>query len=238
MTRKTTPRSLPFLVLTLVGSVAFAQAHPADSETGAALGASVSATSIAARVQAFYDRTDTLQARFAQTYYSRLYGRYQRSRGQLALDKPGRLRFDYDAPNGKVFVSDGHHLTAYEPGEEGAPGQYLKTDVRGNSTVGGLAFLTGQSRITEDYRVRLLNARTYRWSGHVLELVPRQADPRVRRVLLYVDARAETAGVVHRIRIDDHEGNRNKLEFRGMRFNRDIDGDHFRFRPPAGAIQI
>ena len=37
------------------------------------------AEQLLARVQAFYDQTRTVQARFQQTYYLRLYVRYERS---------------------------------------------------------------------------------------------------------------------------------------------------------------
>lgn len=231
---KTRRFSLALLATALCATLAPAAPHAVAQSASQPL----SADAVAARVQAFYDRTETIEARFSQTFYHRMYDRYQRSAGQLVVDKPGRMRFDYDQPNGKVFVSDGRHLTAYEPGEDGAPGQYLKQSVGGNATVGGLAFLTGHTRIADDYRTRLLNARTYRWRGHVLELVPRVSDPQVRRILLYVDARPGTAGVIHRIRIDDHDGNRNKLELRSLRFNRDVPSARFAFRPPSNAIRL
>ena len=198
----------------------------------------VDARQVARQVQAFYDQTDTLQARFTQTYYHRLYRRYQRSRGRLVFDKPGRMRFDYDRPNGKVLVSAGGYLTAYEPGDDGEPGQYVKASVAGNAVPSAFAFLTGEARLLDDYRVALLDARRYRWSGHILELRPRRPDPRIRRILLYVDGDPARAGVVHRIRIDDHDGNRNKFELRRMRFNRDVPERVFRYAPPRGSRRV
>lgn len=196
----------------------------------------VDARTVAARVQSFYDQTDTFQASFSQTYYNRLYGRYDRSRGTLRIDKPGRMRFDY--ANRKVIVSDGTNLTMWEPGEEGGAGQYMQSPVGGDALPGAFSFLTGNGRLEEDFRFRLLNASAFGWRGHVLELTPRRADPRYRRVLLFVDATAERRGVVHRIRIDDHDGNRNKFELTSMRFNRSIEASTFAFRPPRGARRI
>ncbi len=196
------------------------------------------AQTVAAEVQTFYDQADTFQARFTQTYYHRLYRRYQRSTGRLYFDKPGRMRFDYAAPNGKVIVSNGTHLTAFDPGDDGEAGQYFKTEVGDNALSRAFGFLTGEGRILDDYHVRLLNARAWRWSGEILELRPRVADPRIARIVLYVDGDASRPGVVHRIRIDDHEGNRNKFELRRMRFNRDIPASRFRYTPPAGSHRL
>jgi len=196
-----------------------------------------SARSVADAAQGFYDRVDTLEARFSQRYHHRIYQRTQTSNGRLRFDDAGRMRFDYDAPNGKVIVSNGVNLVAYEPGERGA-GQYLKAPVSENGLHSGFAFLTGRARILDDYRVRLLNNERYHWRGHVLELRPRAADPNVRRILLFVDGRTDTFGVVHRVRIDDHEGNQNQFTLRSMRLNRGLGSAAFRFTPPTDARRV
>ena len=191
---------------------------------------------VSARVQAFYDQTETLSARFQQRYASRVYRRSQRAAGRLVFDKPGRMRFDYD--NGKVVVSNGRTLTAYEPGDEGERGQYAQSRVSDDELSSGFAFLTGRARIRQDYRTRLLNAAQYRWRGHILELRPRVADPRVARIILYVDARRGAEGVVHRLRFIDHEGNHNTFTMMGMRFNENVAEDHFVYTPPSGSHRI
>jgi outer membrane lipoprotein carrier protein len=199
----------------------------------------VDARTVAAHVQAFYDQTDTFQARFHQTYYSRLYGRYERSSGTMVIDKPGRMRFDYAAPNGKVIVADGRKLTMWEPGDDGrGPGQYMTSEMERSALPGAFSFLTGQGRLEQDYTFRLLNARAWGWRGDVLELTPRNPDPRYRRVILFVDADPSRRGVVHRLRIDDHEGNRNKFDMTSMRFNRSVSTQSFAFRPPVGARRV
>lgn len=207
------------------------------SEGASALSAPMSpASRIAAQVQSFYDRTDTFQTRFSQTYFHAAYRRTERANGELVLDKPGRMRFDYDG--GKVLVSSGTYLTMFDPGDAGEAGQYMKMRSSEDSLHQGFGFLMGSTRIDEDYSYRLLDAQRYGWNGSVLELRPRSSDPRVSRVLLYVDARSGREGVVHRIRIDDHEGNRNTLTFRRMRFNRPVAAARFRYSPPLGSIRM
>jgi len=247
---RTIPTAAFGMLLCLLGTPD-GSAQPAASHGGApgaaapgadALGAPTAgltrADSIAERVQRFYDRTDTIQARFRQSYYHRVYQRWQRSSGALVVDQPGRMRFDYDAPNGKVVVSDGTHLTAWEPGEEGGAGQYVKAPVGDDALTGALGFLSGNARIREDYRVRLLDAERYRWSGHVLELRPRVADPRVARILLFVDGREAAAGVVHRVRFYDHERNINTFTLLDMRLDREVSAERFHFTPPRGARRV
>lgn len=231
---KTRALTLSTLTVTLaLAGLALGQRHAPDRAAP-----EPSAVRVARQVQAFYDQTDTLQARFTQTYYHRLYRRYQRSQGRLLFDKPGRMRFDYDRPNGKVIVSDGAHMTAYEPGDDGQPGQYVKTAVGSHALPSAFGFLTGEARLLDDYRVALLDARRYRWSGTILELRPRRPNPQIRRILLYVDGDPARAGVVHRLRIDDHDGNRNKFELRRMRFNRELSPRRFAYAPPAGSRRL
>ena len=76
----------------------------------------VTADVVAARVQQFYDRTRTIQARFQQNFWSRVYSRTQTSRGRVAIRRPGEIRFDYEQPNGKVLGSSGGEWTMYAPG--------------------------------------------------------------------------------------------------------------------------
>lgn len=205
----------------------------ATSASTASTPIATDARSVAAAVQAFYAQTDTLEARFSQTHHHRVYARTQRSSGRLVIDKPGRLRFDYD--DGKVFLSDARHFVAYEPGDDGEPGQYMKTSVESSEVPAAFAFLTGDARV-EDYRTRLLSGRTYGWSGPVLELVPRTRDAQMRRLVLFVDARLP--GVVHRIRVEDHDGNTNQFDLRNVRYDRPIDAARFQFLPPAGSRRV
>jgi len=189
-------------------------------------------------VQRFYEQTRTLQTSFYQTYYHRMYRGYQRSAGRLRIAKPGRIRFDYAQPNGKVIVSDGELLTLYQPDEEQGAGQHLVRPVGEVALPAAFSFLTGEGDLRTDYHPRLLSAAAYRFRGQVLELRPRAADPNIRRVLLYVDAHPSRRGVVHRLRIDDPEGNRNKFEFRRLQFNRSIADNTFAWRPPRGSRAI
>ena len=60
---------------------------------------------VAAAVQSFYDQTTDVSASFHQTYVNRLYKRTDRSKGKVVFKKPGKMRWDYAKPNGKVIVA-------------------------------------------------------------------------------------------------------------------------------------
>lgn len=73
----------------------------ADQAALAAEAEALRAASIA-RADAWFAQLDTLQARFLQFSPGG-----QESGGDLALDRPGRVRFDYDDPSPILMVADG-----------------------------------------------------------------------------------------------------------------------------------
>ncbi len=200
------------------------------------------ARTLAAQVQAFYDQTTTVQADFFQTYYHKLYDRYDRSRGTVTFKKPGKMRWDYAQPNGKIIVSDGQRLLVYEPGDHGGPGQLFEQPMNQQQLPAAFSFLTGAGRLENDFTFRLLDPRRQGFSGgYVLELRPRQPTPQYDRILFYVRMVGQggrQAGIVQRVLIVDSSGNRNRFDFHGLRFNRNVPDSRFHFEPPAGTRRV
>jgi len=200
--------------------------------------APVTAAVVASRVQTFYDQTRAVEVRFEQHFWNRVYARTQSSRGQLLIQRPGRVRFNYDQPRGKVVVSTPAGFVFYEPNEDGTPGQFL----RGSSADGAssaLGFLSGTSRLDRDFRFSLRpNVAGQPADTDALELRPRRSDPHYRRIILYVDNRAASVGVVRRVAIEDPDGNWNRFDFSDPHFNRDLSASTFEYAPPAGAHEI
>jgi len=222
-----------------VVAVAVAAGAPAGRAQEAGRAARPSADEVGAWVQRFYDQTRSLDTRFTQRYSNRVYRRTDVSRGRLRIRRPGRMRFDYDRPNGKVIAANGTRMMVYEPGDGGGPGQYFDQPMSDSELPSALSFLTSDGRLADDFRFRLLDARRYRFAqGYVLELRPRRRSPHFTRLLFYVDGRAQTRGVVHRVVIVDHSNNRNRFDFSHQQLNRRVPDSVFAFRPPRGARRI
>jgi outer membrane lipoprotein carrier protein len=195
--------------------------------------------SVAAAVQAFYDQTRSVEAEFYQTYYNRIYDKYDRSQGGVKFQKPGRMRWDYGAPNGKVIVSDGKRLVIYEPGEESEPGQVFERAISDSELPQALAFLTGTGKLSDDFTFRLLDAAAQGFpAGYVLELLPKKPSPHYERILFFVDGDAKRTGLVHRVLIVDSAGNRNRIDFKAPRFNRNFDAKTFAWQAPKNARKV
>src|SRR5215472_8317414 len=80
-----------------------------------ALVAQVDVHKLAARVDQHYDHMHTLEAQFSETYAGA--GMTRTEAGTLLMKKPGKMRWDYDQPHPKVFLTDGETAYFYVPGE-------------------------------------------------------------------------------------------------------------------------
>jgi outer membrane lipoprotein carrier protein len=72
----------------------------------------------------------------------------------------------------------------------------------------------------------------------VLELMPKKPSPHYERILFYVDGDPKRAGLVHRVLIVDGAGNRNRLDFKQVKFNRTLDAKTFAWQPPKDARRL
>jgi outer membrane lipoprotein carrier protein len=217
-------------------------ASPPAAAQPASPGAAVAdpARQTAAAVQSFYDQTKDLSASFFQTYVNKVYDRTDRSQGRVVFKKPGRMRWDYAKPNGKIIVAGGGRLMVYEPGDEpGDPGQVLEQAFNETDLPQAMAFLMGTGRLAEDFTFKLLDAAREGYSaGQVLELKPRKPNAHFDRLLFYVESAPALRGLVRRLVIIDSSGNRNRFDFSAFKFNTGEPDTTFTWKPPATARRV
>jgi outer membrane lipoprotein carrier protein len=99
-------------------------------------------------VEARYNRAQTLQVLFSETYAPP--GQIRRTEsGTLLLRKPGRMRWEYSQPKGKLYISDGKYLWLYTPDTKQVEKMNLKEsdDMRAP-----LAFLLGKLHFQKEFR--------------------------------------------------------------------------------------
>lgn len=105
-------------------------------------------SNLLATVEARYNRAKTLEVLF-QEQYTRQGEPHRTESGRLKLRKPGRMRWDYAEPEGKLFLSDGKYLYLYTPADNRAERMKLKEtdDMRAP-----LAFLLGKLHFQREFR--------------------------------------------------------------------------------------
>jgi outer membrane lipoprotein carrier protein len=110
-------------------------------------GADLDIQKILKGVEDHYNRVKTLQVGFAETYS--LKSRRFSEKGDLFLRKPGRMRWQYSSPAGKLFLADGKFVYSYNPEEKRAEKLPLKET---EDLKAPLAFLLGHLQFNDDFR--------------------------------------------------------------------------------------
>jgi outer membrane lipoprotein carrier protein len=98
-------------------------------------------------VELRYNRAKTLQVLFQEDYTPQ--GKSRRTdRGILMLRKPGRMRWDYSQPAGKLIISDNKFLWVYTPDDKHV--QQLK--LQDDDMRAPLAFLLGHLDFDKEFK--------------------------------------------------------------------------------------
>jgi outer membrane lipoprotein carrier protein len=113
-----------------------------------AWGAAPDTTELLKAVEARYNRAQTVQVLFEQTFTAQ--NRPQRTEaGELFLRKPGRMRWQYTSPKGKLFLSDGKDMYLYTP----ATNRVEKMKVKESDDLRApLGFLLGKLDFWRDFQ--------------------------------------------------------------------------------------
>ena len=197
---------------------ASAQAKPARLDLAA----------VVARVQSRYDQAKDFQARFTQKYSRQVVGRETVFAGQVHFKKPGRMRWDYDKPEARMFLSNGQLLWLYEPEEK----QAFKQDLKTSQLPAVLAFLMGRGRIADEFEVTWSNdTRFGRPDDYRLSLRPKQPQSTYKSIVFVVDAGDFS---VRESVLVDQQGNANHFVFSDLKINAKVSDEVFRWSPPAG----
>src|SRR3954471_13519465 len=73
------------------------------------------ALELAQALQKKYDTIKDFSADFVHTYRGGLLRKQITERGRILIKKPGKMRWEYTAPEAKLFVSDGVKIYSYIP---------------------------------------------------------------------------------------------------------------------------
>jgi outer membrane lipoprotein carrier protein len=182
---------------------------------------------LAARIDQHYDHIRTLEAKFAETYKGA--GMTRTETGTLLLKKPGRMRWDYDQPHPKLFLTDGSIAWFYVPGEQQARRTPVKEldDLRSP-----LRYLLGKTKLEKELRGLSMasDVQPLVPGNVVLRGVPRGMQERVAETLLEVTPE----GVISRIVVEELDGSVTEFRFLQQKENVEISDRQFQFTAPAG----
>jgi outer membrane lipoprotein carrier protein len=189
----------------------------------ASSGADLELSAVLRAVEQRYNRAATLEAEFEQRHL--VEGRPRRiESGRLVLRKPGRMRWEYARPAGKLFVCDGRWVWLYTPGAQQVERARLK---EADDFRAPLAFLLGRL----DFRRAFAS---FELSG-TAEAPEVRAWPKSDRApFTRVDFMMDAQSAIRRLVIHSPDGTAMEFLFSGERLNVAVPESAFQFFPPAG----
>ena len=113
-----------------------------------AFAAEVPTATLLKTVEQRYNRADSLQVLFREDYTRTGHTRREES-GTLDLRKPGRMRWEYSDPKGKLAVCDGKTFWMYTPSENQVQKMLLKST---DDMQAPIAFLLGKLHFEKEFR--------------------------------------------------------------------------------------
>jgi outer membrane lipoprotein carrier protein len=183
----------------------------------------LTAHDLAGRVDRHYDQLHSLKSGFNESYAG--LGMYRTESGTLLLSKPGRMRWDYSSPAGKIFLLDGKYAWFYAKGDaqvQRIPAKELD-DLRSP-----LRFLLGHTQLEKE--IDSLTLATAANGLFTLTGQPKGQEQRVSRLTLTVTA----AGAITAIEIEEPDGALTRFTFTDEQPNPAIPAEAFHFVPPPG----
>ena len=183
----------------------------------------LSVKQLAARVDRHYNHLHSLRTAFTETYQGM--GMERSDSGTLLLEKPGRMKWEYNSPRGKLFLLDGKYAWFYTPGDP----QVQRISAKElNDLRSPLRYLLGHTELEKEIaKLTMTPAPDGRFT---LAGQPKEGQGRAAHVALTVTANGMITGIV----IQEAGGALTRFTFTHEQPNVPFPPGTFHFTAPPG----
>lgn len=181
-------------------------------------------------VDSHYNSLKTLRAHFVESYTE---GNQTRTEsGTVYLQKPGRMRWDYEQPVRKLFLVDGHHVWLYVQGDRQAQRSDLK---HSEDLKTPLRYLLGHTHLNKELAGLSYGGLNPMHAGDaVIRGVPTRMTGQYREVMLEITPSYQ----IDRIVIRAVDGSVTDIQLSGIDGNPKLPDSLFHFTAPAGVTVV
>jgi outer membrane lipoprotein carrier protein len=176
------------------------------------------------RLQRHYRDTNSFSAKFNEEITTVGAPKRERS-GVVSFRKPGRMRWEFAAPEVQTIVSDGDMLYSYDPDLNQVVETPLKQALKSSSAT---SFLLGMGNINRDFKAAF--AKSVASDGLVHLLLDSKAGGY--RIEIGLDPKSYNLVT---LRLTDQLGDVTKVDFSDIHNNVELPDSVFAFKAPAGA---
>ncbi|HXE74148.1 MAG TPA: outer membrane lipoprotein carrier protein LolA [Candidatus Xenobia bacterium] len=189
------------------------------------------AAAAARALERHYNRVSTLEAEFVQRHT--LGATTLVESGRVYFRKSGRMRWEYDSPEEKLFLADGEYAYLYVPSEKQVRRQAIKHSPDWQAA---FALLLGQVDLKRIFgRLELVEVH-HLDSPTRLQLRGRARSPKQPFTEMWFDLNANYQ--VLRIEIRQRDGGLMEFHFRNWRENLPLSPALFRLSVPPGTVWV
>jgi outer membrane lipoprotein carrier protein len=187
---------------------------------------SPTADAVARDLQRKYDKVNDFSADFVHSYRGGVLKQQATERGTLLVKKPGKMRWEYTAPEKKLFVSDGHKIYSYIPQDKQV---IVGTMPRDEHAPTPALFLTGKGDLTRDFTATFDKVPEAPAGSLALKLTPKRREPEYESLTLVVDPNTLMLRMLITV---DSQGGRSAFTFSNLKENVRIADNQFVFKMP------
>jgi outer membrane lipoprotein carrier protein len=181
------------------------------------------------KLQATCAKTQDLSAQFQQTVSYRSLNIVREGGGSFMVKRPGKVRWEYNRPEPRLFVTDGKTLWDYSPADKQV--RVLEAGEAFSSRV-PLSFLAGDCDLRREFTVSAVEHAATRGSTDlmILDLKPLHPEAGITRILLEVNLQTYIVGKTTAF---DAAGNTTVIALTNVTLNTGLSDRQFQFTPPA-----
>jgi outer membrane lipoprotein carrier protein len=177
-----------------------------------------------ARAQSLYTDGYAHTAKFVQTYTPSGFSNTKKESGEIWIQNPQSLRFEYKESEKKIFTYDGQDGRLYVPEDRQLTIQRISEDQREKLPI---LLLTDPEKFSREYDIA-----TEPGSGEADHL---RLTPRTQRIeLAWLRLSVAKDGSVPALSYEDGAGNRTEFRFEGWRRQKARPGSDYRVTGPPG----
>jgi outer membrane lipoprotein carrier protein len=212
------------------GVAAFAlAAHIALGGQLVAIAGDSTAPELAAALQKKYDGIKDFSADFSHDYEGGVLRKKITERGHLLVKKPGKMRWDYSAPETKQFVSDGVKMYSYIPQDKQVIVATVPPDEDAPTPT---LFLAGKGNVTRDFTPSLVDSPPGMPAGsRALKLIPKAKQRDYDWLVLVLDP---ATLAIRGLLTVDAQGGKSSFSFTNLKENVGLADKEFAFKSPRG----
>jgi len=187
------------------------------------------ASELAATLQRKYDGVKDFSADFVHAYEGGVLRKQITERGKLQVKKPGKMRWEYAAPEEKLFVSDGVKMYSYIKQDK----QVIVSDIpAADQATTPTLFLAGKGSLTRDFTPSLVDPPAGSPPGSQgLKLVPKARQREYDWLTLVVDP---VSFAIRGLVTVDAQGGTSRFSFTNLKENVGLADKAFEFKMPRG----